>query len=181
MRILNVHERHLAAPPAAVGVLLDGLAGPDDRLWPHGQWPAMRLDRPLGVGAAGGHGPIGYRTVAYVAGSHVRFRFTAPPGLEGEHRLEVVAGPGGGTVLRHVLEGRSAGPMVVAWPLVFRPLHDALIEDALQCAADAVGEPPTARNRWSPWARLLRRLLRGRQPAVAPAIVDASHPRSSAR
>lgn len=180
MKILNVHERSFAAPPRAAGVLLDGLASPDDRLWPRKDWPAMRLDRPLGVGAAGGHGPIGYRAIEYEAGAHVRFHFTAPPGLEGEHSFDVISTPGGGTVLRHVLEGRSVGAMVLAWPLVYRPLHDALVEDALACAATALGEPP-ARRPWSRRVRVLRRLLRGRQPAAAPAVAEASQSRSSAR
>jgi len=179
VKILNVHERTLSAAPAAVGALLDGLAGPDDRLWPRQHWPAMRLDRLLSVGAEGGHGPIAYRTVEYEAGTRVRFRFTAPAGLEGEHGLEVTPLPDGGATLRHVLEGRSRGTMVLAWTLVYRPLHDALLEDALYNAAVALGESPLARPPWSPQVRLLRRLLRGRQPAAA--IVPTSQPRSSAR
>lgn len=51
--VRNVHERWLAAPAAMVGALLDSLAGPEDRLWPSQQWPAMWFDRPLGVGATG--------------------------------------------------------------------------------------------------------------------------------
>ncbi len=60
MRIRNVHTRALDATAAEVGALLDGLAGPDDRLWPNGRWPAMRLDGPLEPGSRGGHGPVRY-------------------------------------------------------------------------------------------------------------------------
>ena len=43
--------------PGVAGRLLDGLSAADDRLWPKDRWPAMRFDRPLKVGARGGHGP----------------------------------------------------------------------------------------------------------------------------
>jgi hypothetical protein len=66
--ICNVHQRSLAVPVAEAGFLIDGLAGPDDRLWPSDRWPAMRFDRPLGVGARGGHGPVRYAVGAYVPG-----------------------------------------------------------------------------------------------------------------
>src|SRR5690625_2977844 len=55
--IENVHERQVRASPTAVGELLDSLSAKDDRLWPRGEWPSMKLDKPLRVGAAGGHGP----------------------------------------------------------------------------------------------------------------------------
>ena len=58
LRVLNVHDRNIAAPPDAVGALIDSLASDDDALWPSRTWPRMYLDRPLGVGAIGGHGPI---------------------------------------------------------------------------------------------------------------------------
>jgi hypothetical protein len=64
--------------------------------------------------------------------------------------------------LRHVLEMRITGPARLTWPLVFRPLHDALIEDSLDRAAASVGMPPTRRP-WPPEVRLLRRLLAPRQ------------------
>jgi hypothetical protein len=110
-------------------VLLDSLAGPDDRLWPHERWPPMRLDGGLAAGAHGGHGPVRYSVEAYEPGRLARFRFSAPRGLEGEHRLEV-----DGDLLRHVVEARTSGPMRFGWPLFFRPLHDALVEDALDKA-----------------------------------------------
>jgi hypothetical protein len=47
----------------------------------------------------------------------------------------------------------------LTWPLIFRPLHEALIEDSLDDAERALGGEPPARE-WSPWVRLLRRLFR---------------------
>jgi hypothetical protein len=131
MRIENVHERSV---PGA-GPLIDTLSSRDDRLWPLERWPRMRLDRGLEVGSAGGHHPIGYVVSGYDPGRRASFRFTAPPGLHGEHRFEAVDGE-----LRHVMEGRTTGRMRVLWPLFFRPLHDAAIEDSLdKAAASAAG------------------------------------------
>lgn len=58
--IRNVHERVINAPIEALGALLDGLGQKDDRLWPSQSWTPMVLDRPLAVGADGGHGVIRY-------------------------------------------------------------------------------------------------------------------------
>lgn len=162
MQVRNTHERVLSAPLAQVGALIDGLASAEDRLWPRHLWPAMRLDRPLGVGATGGHGPVRYVVEAYQPGRSVRFRFTGPRGCVGEHRLEVLPLPSGGVRLRHTLEMRAQGPARLTWPLVFRPLHDALLEDALERAETSLGLPPW-RTLWSVWVRLLRRLLPGRR------------------
>jgi hypothetical protein len=53
---------------------------------------------------------------------------------------------------------KLTGIALLSWPLVFRPRHDALVEDALTKAQVALGEQPT-RVRWSAWVRLLRGLL----------------------
>jgi len=157
MRITNTHQRALPASPEAVGRLLDSLAGNPDPLWPAGPWPPMRFDRPLGVGAEGGHGPIRYRVEAYLPGERICFRFTGPAGLTGTHEFSVPAAPAG-SVLRHALEGRTRGLMLAAWPLFYRPLHDALIEDALDKAERALTGGVARPRSWSPWVRLLRRL-----------------------
>lgn len=119
----------------------------------------MRLDRPLQVGAAGGHGPIRYEVEAYEPGRIVRFRLHAPRGFDGFHEFEIVATGAQQTRLRHVLEMTAHGPARITWPIVFRPLHDALVEDCLDGAARAVGEPPASRP-WSLWVRILRRGFR---------------------
>ena len=68
--------------------LVSSVVPADDRLWPK-RWPPMKLDGPLAVGAAGGHGPIGYRVESYTPGVELAFRFTAPEGFDGTHRFEV--------------------------------------------------------------------------------------------
>lgn len=155
MKVYNVHERVIEAPPARVGALLDGLARGRDRLWPEDRWPAMRFDRPLGVGAVGGHGPVRYTIEAYDPGLAIRFRFTAPRGFDGTHRFETQPLPTGTTRLRHVIEMDARGPALLGWLLVFRPLHDALLEDALDRAERSLGAEPPG-SRWSLWVRLLR-------------------------
>jgi hypothetical protein len=155
MAVLNVHQRRLAVSPDEAGSLIDSLAGPDDRLWPHHAWPPMRFDRPLAVGAVGGHGPIRYVVSHYVPGQWIRFRFTGPRGFDGFHEL-TVSTQDDGTLLRHTLSMRLHGWARLSWPLVFRPLHDALIEDGLD-RAGVVGRPA----RWSPYVRLLRGLAAG--------------------
>lgn len=162
MGVHNVHERTFDRPPAEVGRLIDSLASRDDVLWPRDRWPAMRFDRPLGVGAVGGHGPIRYSVEAYEPGKSVRFRFSAPRGFEGWHGFETATAPGGGTILRHVLEMETRGPASFTWPVVFRPLHDALIEDSLDHAAEALGVPAEAAP-WSIRVRCLRWFLRPRR------------------
>jgi len=167
MDVRNVHERGLAAPASRVGPLLDSLASANDALWPGDRWPAMKFDRPLAVGAVGGHGPIGYTVEEYVPGRRVWFRFTAPRGFNGSHGFDLVPLDEGRTLLRHVLEMRTGGAASLTWPLVFRPLHDALLEDALDRAERSLGLLPRARS-WSLWVRLLRRLLSGGRAGARP-------------
>jgi len=71
---------------------------------------------------------------------------------------------GGGAVLRHEMTMDTSGPALLTWPLMFRPLHDALIEDSFDRAAVALGEAPVGAP-WSPVVRLLRaagRMVRAR-------------------
>ncbi len=156
--IENVHARRLDAAPDEVGAVIDSLAdGVDDRLWPSARWPAMRFDGPLAVGTRGGHGPIRYSVAEYERGRRVAFEFDPPTGLEGRHLFEVIESERG-TVLRHELIATPYGRMRFAWAPVFRPLHDALIEDSLDRAeASAIGKDWQP-SRLSARVRMLRRL-----------------------
>ncbi|MBI5092684.1 MAG: SRPBCC family protein, partial [Candidatus Hydrogenedentes bacterium] len=71
MKITNIHEREMQAAPESVGALLDSLSSPADALWPRRSWPPMILDRPLSVGATGGHGPVRYVVDSYTPGQAV--------------------------------------------------------------------------------------------------------------
>jgi hypothetical protein len=164
--IWNVHERVLDAPRDAVGVLVDSLASSDDRLWPNRRWPAMRLDRGLAVGSSGGHGPVRYEVVRYESGRLVVFAFTPAFPIAGEHRCEVLPGPSSDTtLLRHVLEGKPQGWLRLGWPLCFRWLHDALIEDAFDRAAAELAGTAWQPRRLPLYVRALRKALSGRAAA----------------
>lgn len=165
MHVTNIHERVFRASPQQAARLLDSLSSPDDALWPSRHWPRMRLDKPLGLGATGGHGPIRYRVVAYEPGKQVTFQFTSPRGFIGRHWFEILGHGTSGAILRHTIEMSLVGSARLSWPLVFRPLHDALVEDALTNAQVALGEPPTPMP-WSAWVRLLRKVVARRARPV---------------
>ncbi|WP_184365252.1 DUF2867 domain-containing protein [Nocardiopsis metallicus] len=161
----NTHERVVSAPPETLGDLTAALGGDRDRLWPNPEWMPLRLDRPLSVGADGGHGPIRYRVSEYEPGRRVRFEFGQRTGLGGFHEFTIEPRPDGSSMLRHRIEASPRGSTLLMWPLVIRPIHDALIEDLFDNAEHAAtGQRPPAR-RWSPWVRLLRRVARQRARA----------------
>ncbi len=162
MNVLNIHQRALSAPPEQVGRLLDSLSSDSDLLWPRTLWPRMKFDRSLQVGATGGHGPIRYTVEAYQPGQSIRFRFTGPAGFNGHHGFHAESNGESGLILRNVLKMKISGRALLTWPLLYRPLHDALIEDSLARAQSAVGEEPDVRP-WSLWVRFLRRVLGGRR------------------
>ncbi len=155
LMIQNIHERMLPAPAGEAGALIDGLASDNDRLWPGDCWIPMRFDGPLAVGASGGHGFVRYNVTAYEPGLSVTFTFEPGVGLSGTHRFEVGPVSEGRSVLRHTIEASTYGWMRLGWPAAVRWLHDALLEEALDNAEEAltgtVGEP----HRRTPWVRLL--------------------------
>lgn len=159
MEVLNVHVRALQADPILVGALIDSLSSKEDRLWPKQSWPRMTFDAPLAIGVAGGHGPIRYFVEAYTPGKSITFRFTGPKGFIGSHGYEV-AGTPDAPVLKHMLSMHTEGPARFSWPLVFRPMHDALIEDSLSVAQASLGLTPQVRP-WSVWVKMLRWLFSG--------------------
>jgi hypothetical protein len=122
----------------------------------------MALDRPLGVGARGGHGPIEYFVEEYEPAQRVIFRFTSPKGFLGTHGFEVEAW-GDGCELRHTIDMRVSGSALITWPLIFRPLHDALLEDSMDKVEAHLTGREWDRRRWSPWVRFLRELLARRR------------------
>ncbi|MEV3988805.1 DUF2867 domain-containing protein [Streptomyces sp. NPDC049837] len=164
--VRNVHARVIEAPAERVGALLDRIAADDDPLFPTPAWTPMRFDRPLGVGADGGHGPIRYRVTAYTPGRSLRCDFSPPS--NGHHRLDVEPLGPGRCRLTHTLEQRQGPGQALVWSLFIRVLHDSVIEELFDNAERATtgttaGRPVTR----SPWVRLLHRLEHAR-PVAAP-------------
>jgi len=74
----------------------------------------------------------------YEQGRAIVFRFTNPPGFHGTHRFDVQEVGPGAVRLRHVVAVRQSGLARLAWPLIVRWLHDALLEDLLDRAEACV-------------------------------------------
>jgi hypothetical protein len=169
--IVNVHQRDLAAPIERLGPLLDLLGSPGDAVWPAPAWPPMELDRPVVVGAAGGHDDIRYRVTEYEPGRRVRFEFDPECGFRGFHEFSLEALGASRTRLRHELRATAHGRMRVILPAV-RVLHDVILEDLLDNAQAVASGAPPPRAEWGSSVRVLRRLS-GRVP-VRPAPLPAA-------
>lgn len=152
----NLHERVIAAPPGEVGKLIDSLGTKNDRHWPRHDWPAMHMDEPLGVGSAGGHGPVRYFVTRYEPGRTIAFQFTRPWGFKGHHAVTVTRLADDSTLLRHELAMSTKGMAIITWPLFFRPMHNALVEELLDRAERECGNPPRHPHRRSLWTKILR-------------------------
>jgi hypothetical protein len=152
----NVHDRRIAVPATRVGALLDTLASSDDRFWPHENWSAMRLDRPLQVGATGGHGTAPYTVISYTPGEHIRFEFGGE--RDGYHEFTLEEAGNCTCLLRHTTKVRLTINSAYRWYVQIRPLHNALIEDLL----DKVEGQLTNLDCPQVWSARVRRLRQAR-------------------
>ena len=159
MKIYNIHKRIINRPINQVGPFLDSLSSPRDKLWPYEKWPPMKFDRELREGAKGGHGPIRYYVKHYKPGKKVIFEFTGPSGFHGQHFFELEMKEPKSTIIRHAIDMKIKGQALIAWPMLFRPLHDALIEDSFDKLETNLSLSPK-NNSWSSWVKLLRWALK---------------------
>jgi hypothetical protein len=155
----NTHERILNAPIGTLAPLIDQLASRQDLFWPSSRWSAMKFDRPLAVGAIGGHGFIGYTIERYQPGHEITFRFTNPKGFNGMHRLSLEELPNGNTRVKHVIEASLEGSMVLGWHLFICFLHDALVEDGMDRAEAWIAQREWKPRELSPHVKSLRWLM----------------------
>lgn len=156
--VRNVHTRELNCSISEASCLIDRLASKDEILWPVQSWPPMKLDRPLEVGASGGHASAGYVVEEYRPGTYIRFRFTRPTGFIGSHAFNVEEISPERVSISHVIDMKVKGSGWFAW-YIGHCLHDALIEDAFDRAEEYLESRPVRQRKWSPQVRLLRRLM----------------------
>ncbi|MFC4002939.1 hypothetical protein ACFS2C_09585 [Prauserella oleivorans] len=83
--------------------------------------------------------------------------FDPPGGFDGFHEFTALP-DGDGSVLRHLIAMRVHGKARLTWPLLYRPLHDALLEDLLDRAEENLTGEVARPARWSLPVRLLRGL-----------------------
>jgi hypothetical protein len=138
MQIVNIHKRHLPASVVQVGQLIATVASQDDRVWPHEN---------------GGHGPIQYRVVTYWPQECVRFEFTS--GSVGWHELQLQATGEHTCLLTHTIQTQPSWTFRIAWLLVIRHMHDALVEDLFD-KLEAQLHPLAHPKRWNMYVKLLR-------------------------
>ncbi len=128
MKIMNRHERILAATPERIAALIADF----DRIWPTQIAPAPRLH---------GHRLYDAGLVLWEEydrpGAARAFRVARPDELQGEHWFELRAAQGG-TVVRHTIQGCAAGKYEAIWRERVEPLHDLILEallDNIEAAA----------------------------------------------
>jgi hypothetical protein len=61
----------------------------NDILWAHERWMPMEFPNGLHLGSSDGHGSIRYDIESYTKGQIITFRFTAPKGFDGWHKLSL--------------------------------------------------------------------------------------------
>ncbi len=158
MKVSNIHQCEIALDLEKAGVLIDSLATSRDLLWPNHIWPKMELDKGHAIGSTGGHGPIRYFVEEHIPGKSIRFRFSAPKGFDGYHSYDIIEEEK--MILRHSVIMKTRGLAVFSWPLIFGPMHNALIEDSLTKAQISLGVPGEMKP-WSIWVKILRWLISG--------------------
>jgi len=123
----------------------------------------MKFKDGLVVGAIGGHKPIRYSVEAFDKGHSAVFRFISPRGFKGTHSYRVIPISENECELIHSIEMDAQGKALVAWVLVIRPLHDALLKDSLSKVGVNIGLNATPNN-WSVWVKLLRWTMSSGKP-----------------
>ena len=168
MRVQSRHARSLDATVEEVGRLVAALGGEHDVLWPNDRWPGtqLRFDRPLAVGARGGHGAIRYSVEAYEPGRFVQFRFEPGQGLDGFHRFDVVPLADGRTRLQHTLDTRLEGTARLLRPLLER-MHDTMLGQTLDNAQRVTGGRVYGPTRMALWMRAMNAVEARRARRVA--------------
>lgn len=162
MKVLNIHERTVIGDADQARRVFDSIGEKQDLFWPRKNWPALRLNAPKEQGGSGGHGPIHYRSLVHESGKKTVFQFEnigLSRGLSGCHFFELQM-DGDRVTARHVIDAKLHGWALLTWPLFIRPMHDALLEEALDNFEKAITGFIKKTSAYSPYVRLLRFLIR---------------------
>lgn len=183
IKIVSLHERGFKIEADAVGSILDTLSGPEDQLWPRKNWPPMLFDRGLAPGAKGGHGVVRYEVEEYTPRRRAVFRFDGTgltADFDGRHYFEVIP-RNERIILRHVIDAEGDFRTWLKWKFVIEPLHDALLEDALDRAEMALSGILAKPARWSARVKILRRILAKKRPRTEQDVKRPGKSNTSAR
>lgn len=162
MKVKNIHERTVHTNRELAAEVFESLGTKKDKLWPGKRWPPMRLNASKAAHGGGGHGPIRYRVTDHQPGRKTTFEFEESGlsrGLKGIHYFELDQGADDQFTARHVIEAELHGPALFFWPALIRPLHDALVEDALDNFEMATTRQLAKTNRYSVYVRMLRAVI----------------------
>ncbi len=161
MLIVNIHERLLPCHINSAAFLIDNFAKKNSSLWPSNLWPRESFDSPLQVGAKGAHGGTQYVVDSYKPGRHVKFKFIKPKGYLGFHQFELIESGESNTLIRHRVEFKAKLIGYLLWNHLIKWVHNALIEDAFDCAEIAIQSPPKVPHKWPKRVHFFRHLLGG--------------------
>jgi hypothetical protein len=159
MQIINKHERVVKTEKSKIGQMLDEICIKEKTVWPRDRWPAIEFEKSMSVGVAGGHDGIRYTITKYIPGKYLECKFTAPVGFIGSHTFEIIEIDNSTCKISHISRITPKGKIRILWPIIMRPLHDAMLEDLFDNVEIAAGLNPN-KKRWSFWVKMLRKLYK---------------------
>jgi len=161
LKIINIHRRIIYQKENLIAEIFNSLATKNDRIWPIGKWPKMKFKDGVKVDSVGGHGPIRYSINKYVVGKYIEFKFLSPTGFNGIHKFEILEIDSNKTELKHTIDMNISLVTFINWFFIVRPLHDALLEDALDRVENVFLEKKKS-SKWNLWVVFLRKVLSGK-------------------
>jgi hypothetical protein len=175
--ISNKHARIIRHTHNSPNAVIDTILQEDGILWPKHFWPRDSLDTQVFIGARGSHGKLLYKVTEHEKGKRVRFEFTSPTPYKGHHTFQLRDCGEGKLWLLHEVECSTNLVHFFLWKLLFQWVHNALIEDAFDCAENYLSTTVKAPPVRTPWRwhviplryfigsiRLIQALLLRRRP-----------------
>ena len=160
MKIINIHKRTFNQPKEILGELLGSLSTKEDKIWPYEKWYSMKFENGLKIGSKGGHGSIRYTIEKYTPNEFIQFIFTKPKGFIGVHSFEINELSDDKTELKHTIKMDVKFADLFNWIFVIKPLHNALLQDALDKVENHFNSKNNVVTEWSFWVKSLRNLLK---------------------